>query len=313
MVGRWRQRFVQRRIDGLLDEPRPGAPRRVSDAMVERIVVQTLETQPPNATHWSTRELAKRLGVSRSTVHRVWQAFRIEPHRTRSFKISNDPLFVEKVRDIVGLYLNPPEHALVLCVDEKSQIQALDRTQPLLPMRLGQPELRTHDYRRYGTTTLFAAFDIASGQVIGQCLPRQRTTEFIKFLNRIDEAVPAELDVHLVMDNNATHKTHRVRRWMARRPRFHVHFTPTYSSWLNQVERWFALLTEKQLRRGVHRSTRELVRDILAFIEKQNADAKPFVWTRSADEILARLERFCRHTLAAHAPGENPRTSETGH
>lgn len=312
-VGRWRQRFLERRLDGLHDEPRPGAPRRISDATVERVVTLTLETQPPHATHWSTREMAKQLGLSRATVHRIWRAFRLEPHRTESFKLSNDPLFVEKVRDIVGLYLNPPDHALVLCVDEKSQIQALDRTQPLLPMRPGQPERRTHDYRRYGTTTLFAAFDIASGQVIGQCLPRQRAAEFLKFLGRIERAVPAGLEVHLVMDNNATHKTPRVRRWLARRPRFHVHFTPTYSSWLNQVERWFALLTQKQLRRGVHRSARQLVRDILAFIEKQNADSRPFAWTKTADEILASLERFCRHTLRAHAPQLSSRTSETGH
>lgn len=312
-VGRWRRRFLDRRLEGLHDEPRPGAPRRISDAMVERVVTLTLETAPPNATHWSTREMAKQLGISRATVHRIWQAFRLEPHRTETFKISNDPLFVEKVRDIVGLYLNPPEHALVLCVDEKSQIQALDRTQPLLPMRPGQPERRTHDYRRYGTTTLYAAFDIASGHVIGQCLPRQRAAEFLKFLDRIERAVPAELEVHLVIDNNATHKTPRVRRWFARHARFHAHFTPTYSSWLNQVERWFALLTQKQLRRGVHRSARELVRDILAFIEKQNAESKPFVWTKTADQILASLERFCGYTLRAHAAATSSRTSETGH
>ena len=312
-VGRWRRRFLERRLEGLHDEPRPGAPRQIGDAMVERVVTTTLEVPAPNATHWSTRELAKQLGISRATVHRIWQAFRLQPHRAESFKLSNDPLFVEKVRDIVGLYLNPPEHALVLCVDEKSQIQALDRTQPLLPMRPGQPERRTHDYRRHGTTTLFAAFDVASGQVIGECLPRQRASEFVKFLNRIDREVPANLDVHLVMDNNATHKTPRVRRWIARRPRFHAHYTPTYSSWLNQVERWFALLTQKQLRRGIHRSERELVRDILAFIERQNVASRPFNWCKTADEILASVERFCHHTLRAHVPAESSRTSETGH
>ncbi|MGH8698586.1 MAG: IS630 family transposase [Burkholderiales bacterium] len=312
-VGRWRRRFLERRLEGLHDEPRPGAPRRISDAVVERVVMLTLETPPSDATHWSTREMGRRLGLSHATVHRIWQAFRLQPHRSTTFRISNDPLFVEKVRDIVGLYLNPPEHALVLCVDEKSQIQALDRSQPLLPMRPGQPERRTHDYRRHGTTTLYAAFDIASGKVIGQCHPRQRAIEFVRFLQRIDRAVPAALDVHLVMDNNATHKTPRVRRWLARHPRFHVHFTPTYSSWLNQVERWFALLAQKQLRRGVHRSTRELVRDILAFIDQQETEGRPFVWTKTADQILASLERFCGYTLRAHGVEDRSKTSETGH
>lgn len=292
-VGKWRARFLTQRLDGLLDEPRPGAPRTITDAAVEAVLTRTLETKPADATHWSTRSMARACGLSRNTVHRIWRAFALQPHRVETFKLSKDPLFIEKVRDIVGLYLNPPDRALVLCVDEKSQIQALDRTQPLLPMRPGQVERRSHDYIRHGTTSLFAALDAKSGKVIGQLHRRHRTKEFRKFLDTIDAAVPAELDVHLILDNYGTHKTPLIHRWLARRPRFHLHFTPTSASWLNLVERWFALLTEKQIRRGTHRSTRTLEAAILAFIALSNTAPKPFVWTKTADEILASVARFC--------------------
>jgi len=301
MVGKWRKRFIDQRIDGLLDEPRPGAPRRVSDEEIEQVVVRTLETTPRDATQWSVRSMAKATGISPTTVHRIWRAFSLQPHRSETFKLSTDPLFVDKVRDIVGLYLNPPEKALVLCVDEKSQIQALDRTQPLLPMRPGQPERRTHDYVRHGTTSLFAALDIATGDVIGECHRRHRSLEFRKFLTTIDEQVPDDLDVHLIMDNYATHKTPAIRRWLAKRPRFHVHFTPTSASWINQIERWFATLTAKQIRRGTFRSTRQLEAKIKEYIEINNEDPKPFVWTKTADQILESIARFCL------------RTSGTGH
>ena len=293
-IGKWRQRFVADRLDGLLDEPRSGAPRTITDARVEDVVTQTLETTPRDATHWSTRAMAARSGLSQSTVSRIWRAFGLQPHRADTFKLSKDPLFVEKVRDIVGLYMNPPDQALVLCVDEKSQIQALDRTQPLLPMRPGQVERRTHDYVRHGTTSLFAALNVKTGQVIGRCLRRHRAIEFRKFLDTIDATVPRELDVHLIVDNYATHKTQLIRRWLAKRPRYHVHFTPTSASWLNLVERWFALLTQKQIRRAAHRSTRALETAIQAYIAINNEQPKPFVWTKSADEILASIERFCR-------------------
>jgi transposase len=293
-VGKWRTRFLATRLDGLLDEPRPGAPRTVSDTQVEQVVTLTLEGKPRDATHWSTRAMAARSGLSQSTVARIWRAFGLQPHRTETFKLSPDPLFVEKVRDIVGLYLDPPERALVLCVDEKSQIQALDRTQPLLPMRPGQPERRTHDYIRHGTTSLFAALDVATGQIIGQCHRRHRAQEFRRFLDAIEAAVPAELAIHLVLDNYATHKTPLIRRWLAKRPRFQLHFTPIGASWINLVERWFALLTQKQLRRGVHCSTRALEAAILEYIALSNTSPKPFVWTKTADEILASVERFCR-------------------
>lgn len=292
-VGKWRARFIERRLDGLLDEPRPGAPRRISDTDVERVVTLTLETTPEDATHWSTRSMAARTGMSQSAISRIWRAFALQPHRTESFKLSSDPLFIEKVRDIVGLYLNPPQRALVLCVDEKSQIQALDRTAPLLPMRPGQIERRTHDYRRHGTTSLFAALDVKTGEVIGSCLRRHRSTEFRRFLNQVDEAVPPDLDVHLVLDNYATHKTPAIQRWLAQRPRYHLHFTPTSGSWLNLVERWFAALTEKQLRRGVFRSTRELEQAIERYIDQHNAAPKPFIWTKTADQILTTIARFC--------------------
>jgi transposase len=301
MVGKWRARFFDQRLDGLLDEPRPGTPRKVSDADVERVLTTTLESLPPDATHWSTRSLAQKCGLSRSTVSRIWRAFALQPHRTETFKLSKDPLFIEKVRDIVGLYMNPPERALVLCVDEKSQIQALDRTQPLLPMRPGQAERRSHDYKRHGTTSLFAALNVKSGTVIGSCHQRHRSVEFRKFLDKIEDSVPSSLDVHLILDNYGTHKTASIRAWLAKRPRFHVHFTPTSASWLNLVERWFAALTEKQIRRGTHRSVRELEGAIKDYLAVTNQSPKPFVWTRSADEILASLGRFCQ------------RTSETGH
>ncbi len=293
-VGKWRSRFLLRRVDGLLDEPRPGAPRRVGDADVERVLRLTLETQPRDATHWSTRAMARRCGLSQSAVSRIWRAFALQPHRVRTFKLSKDPLFIEKVRDIVGLYLNPPDKALVLCVDEKAQIQALDRSQPLLPMRPGQVERRSHDYVRHGTTSLFAALEVKSGRVLGEFHQRHRAIEFRKFLDRIEDAVPAHRDVHLILDNYGSHKTRRIHRWLIRHPRFHVHFTPTGASWINLVERWFAALTEKQIRRGVHRSTRELEAAIRNFIAATNGHPKPFVWTKTADEILASVARFCK-------------------
>jgi len=293
-VGKWRTRFLTARVDGLLDEPRPGAPRKIMDADVERVVTATLETKPRDATHWSTRAMASRCGLSQSTVSRIWRAFGLQPHRTEGFKLSKDPLFIDKVRDIVGLYLDPPDRALVLCVDEKSQIQALDRTQPLLPMRPGQVERRTHDYRRHGTTSLFAALDVKSGGIIGRCHRRHRAVEFRQFLETIEAAVPADLDIHLVLDNYATHKTPQIQRWLAKRPRYHLHFTPTGASWLNLVERWFALLTQKQIRRGTHRSTRALETAIIEYIAISNERPQPFIWTKTADEILLSIERFCR-------------------
>jgi transposase len=295
-VGKWRQRFVERRLDGLLDEPRPGAPRKVNDADVERALAMKLESTPKDATHWSTRSLAKESGLSRSTVGRIWRAFSLQPHRSETFKLSKAPLFIDKVRDIVGLYMDPPDRALVLCVDEKSQIQALNRTQPLLPMRPGQVERRTHDYARHGTTSLFAALDVKTGTAIGEFHRRHRSVEFRKFLDTIDDAVPCDLDVHLILDNYGTHKTAPVRRWLAKRPRFHVHFTPTSASWINLVERWFAALTEKQIRRGVHRSVREVETAIKQYLAVSNKSPKPFVWTKSADEILASVARFCART-----------------
>jgi transposase len=296
-VGKWRRRFGEQRLAGLLDEPRPGAPRTVDDAAVERVVALTLESRPRDATHWSTRSMAAEVGLSKNTVQRIWHAFGLQPHRTESFKLSSDPLFIEKVRDIVGLYLSPPERALVLCVDEKSQIQALDRTRPLLPLRPGQVERRTHDYVRHGTTTLFAALDARTGEVIGQCQPRHRSREFRRFLDTIDAAVPAELAVHLVMDNYGTHKTALIQRWLAKRPRYQVHFTPSSASWLNLVERWFGLLTERQIRRGVHVSTKALEEAIYRYLEVTNEHPKPFAWTKTADEILANVARFCTRTL----------------
>jgi transposase len=300
-IGKWRSRFVQKRVDGLLDEPRPGTPRRLSDAAVERVLVMTLESAPKNATHWSTRSMAKACGLSRSSIHRIWRAFVLAPHRTETFKLSKDPLFIEKVRDIVGLYLAPPDKAMVLCVDEKTQIQALDRSQPVLPMRPGQAERRSHDYTRHGTTSLFAALDAKTGKIIGEIHRRHRSTEFRKFLDTIDVAVPESLDVHLILDNYGTHKSPVIHRWLVKRARFHLHFTPTGASWINLVERWFALLTEKQIRRGIFRSTKELETAIRDYIQFHNGHSKPFIWTKTADEILASVARFCQ------------RTSETGH
>jgi len=293
-VGKWRARFIERRLDGLLDEPRPGAPRRITDADVERVITRTLESKPKDATHWSTRSMARACGLTQSAVSRIWRAFALQPHRTETFQLSKDPLFIEKVRDIVGLYLHPPERALVLCVDEKSQIQALDRSQPLLPMRPGQIERRTHDYTRHGTTSLFAALDVKAGQVIGECHRRHRAIEFRKFLDTIEDAVPPDLDLHLILDNYGTHKTPLIHRWLAKRPRYHLHFTPTGATWMNLVERWFAALTEKQLRRGVHRSTRELELAIERYLEITNEQPKPFQWTKTADQILATVAKFCK-------------------
>jgi transposase len=297
MVGKWRTRFLQKRLDGLLDEPRPGTPRRLSDAEVERVLTMTLESTPKNATHWSTRSLAAACGLSRSSVHRVWQAFALAPHRSETFKLSKDPLFIDKVRDIVGLYLDPPDKALVLCVDEKSQIQALDRSQPTLPMRPGQVERRAHDYKRNGTTSLFAALDTKTGKIIGQLHRRHRSLEFRKFLDKIDAEVPTALEVHLILDNYGTHKTATIQRWLLKRPRFHLHFTPTSASWINLVERWFGLLTAQQLRRGVFRSTRSLETTIRNYIDVHNEKPQPFIWTKTADEILASVARFCQRTL----------------
>jgi transposase len=300
MVGKWRSRFLKQRLEGLYDEPRPGAPRTVSDAQVEQVVIRTLESTPRGETHWSTRGLAKATGLSRMTISRIWHAFGLQPHRTDAFKLSPDPLLIEKVRDIVGLYINPPDHALVLCVDEKSQIQALDRTQPLLPLQPGQVERRTHDYKRHGTTSLFAALELKTSRLIGQLHRRHRSVEFRKFLDVIEAQVPASLDIHLIMDNYGTHKTATIRKWFAKRPRFHVHYTPTYGSWINLVERWFAELTNKRIRRGVFRSVKELEVAIRDYIEVHNEDPKPFVWTRTADQILDSIARYARRTLAAH-------------
>jgi transposase len=300
-VGKWRRRFVEQRLEGLRDEPRSGAPRTIDDARIEAVIVRTLESTPPAATHWSSRGMAKASGLSVSTVQRIWRAFGLQPHRMETFKLSTDPDFVAKVRDVVGLYVAPPQHAVVLCVDEKSQIQALDRSQPMLPMRPGQPARRSHDYKRHGTTSLFAALDIATGHVIGKCYPRHRAAEFRKFLDEIEANVPRDLDVHLVMDNYATHKTPLIRRWLARRPRWHVHLTPTSSSWLNQVERFFGLLTERQIRRGIYRSLSALHAAINAFIDQHNADPQPFRWTKSADHILASVERFCAYNAPTQA------------
>lgn len=299
-VSKWRVRFAASRLEGLLDEPRPGAPRTISDRDVERVIGLTLEATPRGATHWSTRSMAERVGLSNATISRIWRAFGLQPHRTETFKLSPDPLLVEKVRDVVGLYLNPPDNALVLCVDEKSQIQALDRTQPLLPMRPGQIERRTHDYRRHGTVSLFAALNAATGKVITETHRRHRAKEFRSFLDTIDANVPEDLQVHLVMDNLSTHKSPTVKRWLLRHSRFHVHFTPTYGSWLNQVERWFALLEQRPLKRGSHRSVKALVAAIREFVDASNENSRPFQWVKTADEILASIARFAASTALAH-------------
>jgi transposase len=299
-VGKWRERFAEHRLEGLRDEPRSGAPRTVTDERVADLLVRTLEAMPENATHWSTRSMAAACGLSAATVQRVWRAFGLKPHRTEVFKLSSDPEFVDKVRDIVGLYLAPPDRALVLCVDEKTEMQALERTQPVLPMRPGQPERRTSGYIRHGTSCLFAALDVAAGRVIGRCYRRHRSEEFRDFLDAVDAAVPAEFEVHAVLDNASIHKAPLIRAWLAKRPRHHLHFTPTASSWLNQVERFFALLTARRLKRGVHRSVEELEAAVLAYVERHNAEPKPFRWTRSADQVLAGISRACERTLAVH-------------
>lgn len=291
-VGKWRLRFLNHRLEGLADEPRPGAPRTVSDAQVEDVVTRTLETEPDNATHWSTRRMAKASGLSQSAVVRIWHAFGLKPHLTETFKLSTDPFFVEKVRDVVGVYLNPPDKAVVLCVDEKSQVQALDRTQPLLPLGPGQVERQTHDYVRHGTTSLFAALEVATGRVIGECFRRHRHQEFVKFLTLVDAAVPTEdgISVHLILDNYSTHKTPAVKRWLRRHPRYVLHFTPTSGSWLNLVERFFGQITEQRLRRGVFSSVAELERAIKEYLAKHNQDPKPFVWTASAELIFSKIK-----------------------
>jgi transposase len=297
-VGKWRQRFLEDRLEGLVDEPRPGTPRKITDAQIEEVITNTLESKPKNATHWSTRDMAKAVGLSQTAISRIWRAFELKPHLHENFKFSTDPFFVEKVRDIVGLYMNPPERAIVLSVDEKSQVQALDRTQPLLPMAPGQAERGTHDYVRNGTTSLFAALNVATGTVIGKCFRRHRQHEFVNFLDTIDAAVLEEpgVTVHLIVDNYATHKTPRVKRWLVKHPRFQVHFTPTSGSWLNQVERFFAKITEKQIRRGTFRSVGALEAAIESYLQNHNRDPKPFTWTASADVILRKVEKVCKRT-----------------
>jgi putative transposase len=294
VVGMWRKRFIQQGLMGLYEEQKPGGPRSISDEQVARLIRKTLNKKPRDGTHWTCRSVAEETQLSKSTVHRVWKAFGIQPHRQKHFKLSTDPFFVEKVRDIVGLYLNPPDKAMVLCVDEKSQIQALDRTQPMLPLGLGYVEGVTHDYKRHGTTTLFAALDIASGQVLTQCKSRHRHQEFLNFLRHIDGNVPEDLEIHLVIDNYSTHKHAKVRRWLAARSRYHVHYTPTYSSWLNQVEIWFNIITQKAIRRGTFRSVKDLVNKIKNFVDQYNTNSKPFMWTATADSILAKIERLCK-------------------
>lgn len=294
-IGKWRKRFVAERLDGLFDEPRPGAARKIGDAQIEAVITKTLEESPSNQdSHWSTRSMAKAAGLNQTAVSRIWRAFGLKPHQVDSWKLSTDPLFIDKVRDIVGLYLDPPDAAMVLAVDEKSQIQALDRTAPTLPMMPGTPGRQTHDYIRHGTTSLFAALDIATGKVIGQTQRKHRHQEFLRFLRTIDRQTPAELDLHLVLDNYATHKTPAIQQWLAKHPRFHLHFTPTYSSWLNLVERWFAELTNRKLRRSTHRSVAALEADVASWIEAWNDDPRPFVWTKTADDILKTLAAYCK-------------------
>jgi putative transposase len=295
MVGKWRQRYLQHGLAGLHDEMRPGRPRSVSDEEVAELIRKTLQSKPKGATHWTVRSMAEHTQISRPTVHRIWSAFGLQPHRQRHFKLSTDPFFVEKLRDIVGLYLNPPDKAMVLCVDEKSQIQALDRTQPSLPMGIGYVEGVTHDYVRHGTTTLFAALNIATGQVLTVCKRRHRHQEYLGFLKRVDAGVPADLDVHLVVDNYSTHKHPAVKRWLAARPRYHVHFTPTYASWLNQVEIWFNLITQRAIRRGTFKSVKELIARIEQFVQHYNTRCRPFIWTATAESILEKIKRLCQY------------------
>jgi transposase len=299
-VAKWRRRFAERGVEGLHDEPRPGAPRRITDRQVEDVITTTLESVPENATHWSTRSLAAHLGMSQSAVSRIWRAFALQPHRSEVFKLSRDPLFIDKVRDVVGLYLNPPERALVLCVDEKPQIQAVEGTAAVLPLRPGQPEQHTHDYIRHGTRDLFAALDVKAGTVIAEMRHRHRSTEFRKFLDAVEKSTPAELDLHLILDNSSIHKTPLIHRWLVRHPRVHLHFTPNSASWLNLVECWFSLLSRRRLARASFRSTRALELAIKNYVASTNADPKPFVWTKSADEILESVARYCQRTSASH-------------
>ena len=300
-VTKWRNRFADKRLEGLLDEPRPGRPRTITDEQVEAVVIKTLETKPKDATHWSTRSMAREMGMTADAVMRIWHAFGLQPHRQENWKLSKDPQFIEKVHDICGLYLNPPERAVVLCVDEKSQIQALDRTAPTLPMPPGTPERATHDYERHGTSSLYAALNLQSGEVTASLHQRHRAVEFLKFLKTIDAAVPSHLDVHLVLDNASSHKTPKVKRWLAAHPRFVLHFTPTSSSWINLVERWFAELTTKLLRRGAHRSVHALNADIRRWIDTWNENPRPYVWVKTAEQILDSIKRYCE------------RINQTGH
>ncbi len=309
-VGKWRRRFVEGRLAGLSDLPKPNVHRKLSDERVEEIIRLTLDATPRGCTHWSTRKLSRTCGVSQSSVSRIWRAFQLKPHRRRTFTLSNDDFFIEKVRDIVGLYMNPPDHAVVLCLDEKSQIQALNRTQPVLPLVFGQAERVTATYKRHGTTNLFAALDVATGKVIGECYPKKRGAEFLRFLKRVDGEAPDGLDVHLVVDNSSIHNTPQVRRWMRRHPRFKIHFTPTYSSWINLVERWFAALTDDALRRGTHLNTGELEEAIEAYIAATNDAPKPFEWHKTADEIIASVSRFCARTLQQAGHGA---IADSGH
>jgi transposase len=298
-VGFWRDRFIKGGVEALADEPKPGAPRKFGDDKIDAVVRQTLEMMPKGATHWSTRAMASKAGLSQSTVSRIWRAFGLQPHRSENFQFSSDPYFIEKVRDVVGLYMTPPVNAIVLCVDEKSQIQALNRTQPMLPMRPGQAERHTPEYKRNGTTSLFAALDIATGNVIGKCFPRHRSIEFKKFLEHVDAQLPTDCDVHIVLDNYATHKTPLIRRWLQQHPRYQLHFTPTHASWLNQVERWFGLLTQRQIKRASHFSVGQLKRAIEEFISVSNDEPRPFKWTKNADDILGKIQRFAAKTMAS--------------
>jgi len=300
-VGKWRERFQEQRLEGLADEPRPGAPRTIGDEKIEEVITKTLEQKPAQGTHWSRRSMARATGLNHDAIGRIWRAFGLKPHLEETFKLSSDPWFTEKVRDITGLYLSPPTRAIVLSVDEKSQVQALDRTQPLLPLAPGQAERRTHDYVRHGTTSLFAALNVATGEIIGQCQRKHRHQEFIKFLDTVAERMPAGMPIHIIMDNYGTHKTPRVKRWFQRHPNWHVHFTPTSASWMNQIERFFAEITEKQIRRGAFKSVAELERAILEYLEHHNKDPKPFVWTATAERILTRVQKHCeRINLSGH-------------
>jgi transposase len=297
----WRKRFVERRLEGLYDEPRVGGPRTISDADIEQIVVKTLETKPKGKTHWSTREMAAKAGVSHTTVGKIWRAFGLKPHVVQTFKISDDPQFVEKVRDVVGLYMNPPDRAVVFSVDEKSQIQALERAQPVLPMDLGQPERQTHNYIRHGTLDLFAALNVATGEVLARCKRQHRAKDLVAFLGELEASVERSLDIHVILDNLSAHKAPPVQRWLVRNPRVHLHFTPTYSSWLNLVERFFGLLTQQALKRGSHSSIPQLREAILTYVEAHNESSRPFKWTKTADQILDSVRRFGQRTLQVHA------------